>query len=90
MSDVGQNPFTPGVKVLYFEGIPPYCGPLLFLGKSLGKAMSILLLPISVCLLYLLGKCCSSSHQILLKRKLCHTAAAAAKSFSHVQLCMTP
>ena len=48
MSDVGQNPFTPGVKVLYFEGIPPYCGPLLFLGKSLGKAMSILLLPSSV------------------------------------------
>lgn len=92
MFDVGQNLFTPGVKVLYFEGIPSYCGPLLFWGKSLGKTMSILLLPISMCLLYLLGKCCSSSHQILLKRKLCHAsaAAAAAKSFSHVQLCTTP
>ena len=58
MSDVGQNPFTHGVKVLYFGGIPPYCGPLLSGGKSLDKTMSILLC-ISMCLLYLLGKCCN-------------------------------
>ena len=67
--DVGHNPFTPWVRVLYF-GDPSWLWGHHIWGGVPGEAVCLPLLPFSMCLFcLLLWRCCLSSSQVLFRGK---------------------